>query len=135
MAVLTAREGLALTAPIASDCAPLHRLVGDLVGELGSAVHVLRDPTRGGVATTLKELARQSDVAIILDETALPVNPAVAGVCAILGLDPLFVANEGKLLACVAPAAAAAALAILRRHAPPRSGRGCGAGGHWRSSR
>jgi len=118
MAVLASREGLALTAPIVSDCAPLHELVHDLVTELGGAVHVLRDPTRGGVATTLKEIARQSDVAIAIDEAALPVSPAVAGACAILGLDPLYVASEGKLLACVAPAAAAAALAIMHRHAP-----------------
>jgi hydrogenase expression/formation protein HypE len=118
MAVLAAREGLALTSPIRSDCAPLHDLVGDLLRDLGGQVHVLGDPTRGGVATTLKEIARQSDVAILLDEAALPVSPAVAGACAILGLDPLFVANEGKLLACVAPEAAEAALAIMRRHAP-----------------
>ncbi len=117
MAVLAAREGLALTAPIVSDCAPLYLLVRDLLTELGAAVHVLRDPTRGGVATTLKEIARQSDVAIVLDEAALPVTPAVAGACAILGLDPLFVANEGKVLVCVAPEAAEAALAIMRRQA------------------
>jgi len=118
MAVLAARDGLALTSPIRSDCAPLHELVGDLLRELGGQVHVLRDPTRGGVATTLKEIARQSDVAMVLDEVALPASLAVAGACAILGLDPLFVANEGKLLACVAPEAAEAALAIMRRHAP-----------------
>jgi hydrogenase expression/formation protein HypE len=117
MAVLTAREGLELTSPIVSDCAPLHVLVNELLFELGTAVHVLRDPTRGGVATTLKEIARQSDVAIVLDEAALPVTPAVAGACAILGLDPLFVANEGKLLACVAPEKAEVALAIMCRHA------------------
>ena len=118
MAVLAAREGLKLTAPIRSDCAPLHGLVGDLLREVGSAIHVLRDPTRGGVATTLKEIARQSDVAVVLDEAALPVTPAVAAACAILGFDPLYVANEGKLLACVAPDAAEAALAVMRRHAP-----------------
>ncbi|MHB8709165.1 MAG: hydrogenase expression/formation protein HypE [Desulfuromonadales bacterium] len=118
MAVLVAREGLALTSPIVSDCAPLHALVSDLLVELGESVHVLRDPTRGGVATTLKEIARQSDVAIVLDEAALPVTAAVAGACAILGLDPLFVANEGKLLVCVAPEAAELALSIMRRHAP-----------------
>ena len=118
MAVLASREGLELTTPIRSDCAPLHELVADLLAELGAALHVLRDPTRGGVATTLKEIASQSEVAIVLDETALPVTPAVTGACAILGLDPLFVANEGKLLACVAPEAAAAALAIMSRHAP-----------------
>ena len=118
MAVLATREGLALTTPIVSDCAPLHEMVDDLRKGLGTALHVLRDPTRGGVATTLKEIARQSDVAIVLDEATLHVTPAVAGACAILGLDPLFVANEGKLLACVAPEGAEAALAILRRHAP-----------------
>ena len=121
MAVLAAREELALTTPIVSDCAPLHELVNDLLAELGTALHVLRDPTRGGVATTLKEIARQSDVAIVLDEAALPVTPAVAGACAILGLDPLFVANEGKVLACVAPESAEAALALMRRHAPAGS--------------
>lgn len=118
MAVLTAREGLELTTPIRSDAAPLHELVADLVAELGTAVHVLRDPTRGGVATTLKEIARQSALSIVIDEAALPVTPAVAGACAILGLDPLYVANEGKLLACVAAEAAEAALAIMHRHAP-----------------
>ena len=118
MAVLVSREGLELTSPIVSDCAPLHGVVHALLTELGAAVHVLRDPTRGGVATTLKEIARQSDVAIVLDEAALPVTLAVAGACAILGLDPLFVANEGKLLACVAPEAAEQALSIMRRHTP-----------------
>ena len=118
MAVLAARDGLALTTPIRSDAAPLHDLVADLVAELGTALHVLRDPTRGGVATTLKEIARQSDLTIVIDEAALPVTPAVAGACAILGLDPLYVANEGKLLACVAVEAVETALAIMRRHAP-----------------
>jgi hydrogenase expression/formation protein HypE len=118
MAVLASREGLDLSTPIRSDAAPLHDLVADLVAELGTAIHVLRDPTRGGVATTLKEIARQSDLTIVIDETALPVTPAVAGACAILGLDPLYVANEGKLLACVAVEAAEAALAIMQRHAP-----------------
>lgn len=121
MAVLAAREGLALTTPIRSDAAPLHDLVADLVAELGTALHVLRDPTRGGVATTLKEIARQSDLTIVIDEAALPVTPAVAGACAILGLDPLYVANEGKLLACVTAEVAGAALAIMRRHAPADS--------------
>jgi hydrogenase expression/formation protein HypE len=121
MAVLAAREGLALTTPIRSDAAPLHDLVADLVAELGTALHVLRDPTRGGVATTLKEIARQSDLTIVIDEAALPVTPAVAGACAILGLDPLYVANEGKLLACVAVEAVETALAIMRRHAPADS--------------
>lgn len=116
LAVLAGREGLELETDIRSDSAPLNHLVGALLDEFGDAVHVLRDPTRGGVATTLKEIARQSQVGIRLDETALPLNPAVAGACALLGLDPLYVANEGKLLALVAPAAADALLERMRRH-------------------
>jgi hydrogenase expression/formation protein HypE len=77
---------------------------------------VLRDPTRGGVATTIKEIAQQSGVSITLQEAALPVKPAVRGVCSILGLDPLFVANEGKLLAFVSAAAADMALAVMKKH-------------------
>ncbi|MEI6305891.1 MAG: AIR synthase-related protein, partial [Deltaproteobacteria bacterium] len=87
-----------------------------IIAEAGDTLHVLRDPTRGGVATTVKEIALQSGVAVILREAALPVNPAVRGVCAILGLDPLFVANEGKLLAFVAPHAAERVLARMQRH-------------------
>jgi hydrogenase expression/formation protein HypE len=83
-------------------------------------VHTLRDPTRGGLATTLNEIARQSGVGIVLDETALPINPAVAAACEFLGLDPLYVANEGKLLAIVAPDDADAAW----RPARPPSARG-----------
>jgi len=114
MAVLASREGLDLQAAIETDSAPLNAMVARLLNEFGSAVHVLRDPTRGGVATTLKEIALQSGVDICLDETALPVNAAVAGACAILGLDPLFVANEGKLLVLVTADVADAALAIMQ---------------------
>jgi len=116
MAVLSSREGLEFAAPIETDSMALNGLVDELLRELGPAVHVLRDPTRGGVATTLKEIARQSAVDITLDEPALPVRPAVKSACDILGLDPLYVANEGKLLAMVAPEAAEAALALMRRH-------------------
>lgn len=115
IAVLAAREELALPAPVRSDCAALHTLTAAILAA-GSAVHVLRDPTRGGVATTLKEIARQSRVGIVLEEDQLPVKPAVRGVCAILGLDPLYVANEGKLLAVVAADAAPAVLAHMRSH-------------------
>lgn len=115
IAVLAAREGLELETAIRSDCAPLNGLVADMIQE-GEAIHVLRDPTRGGVATTLKEIARQSQVGITLREVALPFDPAVQGVCAILGLDPLYVANEGKLLAVVAPERAEAILARMREH-------------------
>lgn len=113
MAVLTSREGLALETEISSDSMALNYLVETLLAELGGAVHVLRDPTRGGVATTLKEIALQSQVDICLQETALPVTAPVAGACAILGLDPLFVANEGKLLAIVAADRAEDALHLM----------------------
>lgn len=103
IAVMAAREGLAMSTEIKSDCAALNRLVAEMLDACGDAVRVLRDPTRGGVATTIKEIALQSDVTITLDEDALPLNPAVKGFCSILGLDPLYVANEGKLLAVVAP--------------------------------
>jgi hydrogenase expression/formation protein HypE len=116
MAVLASREGLELESNITTDSAPLNSMVTALVANLGSQLHTLRDPTRGGVATTLKEIALQSRVEITLQETALPVDPAVAGACAILGLDPLFVANEGKLLAFVAPEKADQALAIAQSH-------------------
>ncbi len=116
IAVMVGREGLQVSTEITSDSASLNGLVAALIAEVGTALHVLRDPTRGGVATTIKEIAQQSGVSITLQEAALPVKPAVLGVCSILGLDPLFVANEGKLLAFVSPTAADAALATLRRH-------------------
>ena len=116
IAVMTGREGLEVGTEIKSDSAALNGLVADLLSEVGSDLHVLRDPTRGGVATTIKEIAQQSGVAITLSEAALPVKAAVRGVCSILGLDPLFVANEGKLLAFVAAGAAEAALAVMRKH-------------------
>lgn len=116
MAVLASREGLELESHISTDSAPLNSMVAALVADLGDKLHTLRDPTRGGVATTLKEIALQSQVEITLQETALPVDQSVSGACAILGLDPLFVANEGKLLAFVAAEAADQALAIMQRH-------------------
>lgn len=114
MAVLASREGLELDSDIQTDCAPLNNLVNTILEAGGSSVHVLRDPTRGGVATTLKEICLQSHAEITLEETLLPVRETVGGACAILGLDPLFVANEGKLLVCVAPEAAEAVLAAMR---------------------
>ncbi len=116
MAVLACREGLELESNITTDSAPLNSMVTELVKTLGDQLHTLRDPTRGGVATTLKEIALQSQVEITLQETALPIDPSVSGACAILGLDPLFVANEGKLLAFVAAEAADQALAIMQQH-------------------
>ena len=116
MAVLASREGLEMESDIRTDSAPLNGLVAEILQAGGTAVHTLRDPTRGGVATTLKEIARQSQVTVALREESLPVRPAVAGACAILGLDPLYVANEGKLLVCVAAEAAETVLAAMRRH-------------------
>jgi len=116
IAVMAAREGLDLETGVTSDCAPLNGLVAELLAKTGDAVHVLRDPTRGGVATTVKEIALQSRVDITLDEGSLPLTQGVKGVCAILGLDPLYVANEGKLLAFVNPDRGTEVLELMRRH-------------------
>jgi len=113
IAVLGARGELGFEADVASDVAPLNHLVAAILNS-SAQVHVLRDPTRGGVATTLNEIARQSNVAIMLDEAAIPVRPAVAAACEILGFDALYVANEGKLLAVVAAEDAPAVLAAMR---------------------
>lgn len=115
MAVMLARGDLALDADVVSDCAPVHELAEALLTAAPST-RWLRDPTRGGVATVCNELARAGGVAIVLEEDALPVDPAVAGACDLLGIDPLYVANEGKLVAVVAPDEADAALAALRAH-------------------
>ena len=116
MAVMCQREGLRLDTEIQSDTACLSHLVARMIDAAGPAVHVLRDPTRGGVGTTLNEIAASSNVGIELDEARLPVNESVRGACDILGLDPLYVANEGKLLALVAPEAAPEILEVMRRH-------------------
>ncbi len=113
IAVLAARGELAFQAEVESDLAPLNGMVEAMFAACPS-IHVLRDPTRGGVATTLNEIARQSKVAIVLDETAIPVRPAVDAACEMLGFDPLYVANEGKLLACVPHEEADTVLAVMR---------------------
>lgn len=115
MAVMLARGDLALEADIRSDTAPLGTLVDALLAAAPST-RWLRDPTRGGVGTVCNELARDTDLAVVLDEAAIPVLPQVAGACDLLGIDPLYVANEGKLLAVVAADEAEAALAALRAH-------------------
>jgi hydrogenase expression/formation protein HypE len=112
MAVMIARGDLHLEGDVTSDTAPLHELAGALLG-LGEGLRWMRDPTRGGLATALNELAAQSALAVRLTEEALPVRPPVVAACEILGIDPLYVANEGKLVAVVAPAAVPAALAAL----------------------
>jgi hydrogenase expression/formation protein HypE len=113
MAVMLARGDLKLEADIRSDTAPLGELVEALLGAAPST-RWMRDPTRGGVATVCNELARDTNLGVILDETLLPIAPAVLGACDLLGIDPLYVANEGKLLAVVAPDEADAALAAMR---------------------
>ena len=113
MAVLVARGDLALDVDLASDTAPIHPLAAALL-ELGGAVRFMRDPTRGGLATTLNELAVASGLCVRLDERTLPVRDEVAAACEILGIDPLYVANEGKLLAVVAEDVAEHAVAALR---------------------
>ncbi len=116
IAVMLARETLDIESDVQSDTAPLHTLTADLLAAVGAGVHCLKDPTRGGLATALNEIAIASEVAIALDERLIPVKPGVRGACEILGLDTLTIANEGKLLAVVAAEAAAQALATLRAH-------------------
>jgi hydrogenase expression/formation protein HypE len=115
MAVMLARGDLMLESDIASDSASLYDLRECLLAAAPST-RWLRDATRGGVGTVCNELARDSNLTVVLDETALPVRPAVAAACELLGIDPLYVANEGKFIAVVAPDEAAAALAALRGH-------------------
>ncbi|MDQ3697508.1 MAG: hydrogenase expression/formation protein HypE [Gemmatimonadota bacterium] len=116
MAVMLAREALELEAEIESDTAPLHELVAALL-QGAPNTRVIKDPTRGGVGTTLNEIAQRARVAIAVDEERVPVRVAVRGACEILGLDPLHIANEGKLVAVVPRQEAAGALAALRAHA------------------
>jgi len=122
MAVLCRREGLAFENEIKSDAAALNGLIATML-EAYPGIHVLRDPTRGGVATTLNEIAEQSGVGIEIFEDALPIREDVAGACEILGLDPLYVANEGKVLAIVPNEAAELALSAMKSH--PLGQHGC----------
>ena len=114
MAVMSRREGLTFGTDIVSDCAPLNGLVSEVLAS-GATVRALRDPTRGGLAGTLNEFADQSGVTITIDETSVPIKEQVLGACEMLGLDPFQVANEGKVVAVVAPADSAKALAAMRR--------------------
>src|SRR5437870_6593504 len=116
IAIMLAREALEIETDVQSDSAPLHSLVAMLLAAAGNGVHCLKDPTRGGVATALNEMALGSEVSVALDEHAIPVHPEVRGACEILGLDPLTIANEGKLLAIVASEKAEAALHAMRSH-------------------
>lgn len=115
IAVISVREGLEFDVNIESDCAPLNDLVATMF-KAGSEIHVLRDPTRGGVATTLNEIAESANAGMLIHEGRIPITEEVRGACEILGFDPLYVANEGKLIACVGPADAEMVLDAMRRH-------------------
>ena len=116
IAIMSVREGLEFETTLQSDSAALNGLVEQLLEVGGEQIHVLRDPTRGGVASALNEIAASAGVGVLLAEKQIPLDEAVRGACEILGFDPLYVANEGKLLAIVAPEAADAALEAMRRH-------------------
>ena len=115
LAVLTAREGLGFDGSLLSDTAPLHELVADLLA-CGAAVHFLRDPTRGGVSAVLHEVAEAASVSVEVAEAAIPLAPTTRGAAELLGLDPLYIANEGKLVAIVAADSAPRALTCLQGH-------------------
>ena len=115
IAVLSQREGLGFTTKLESDVAPLGKMVAEMI-EASVNVHSLRDPTRGGLASTLNELAQQSGVSICIEERKIPVRDEVNGACEMLGLDPLYVANEGKMIVIVAPEDADAALKTIRQN-------------------
>ncbi|MFZ0302792.1 MAG: hydrogenase expression/formation protein HypE [Terracidiphilus sp.] len=116
MAIMSVREGLEFESQIRSDCAALNGLISDVLDTVGGSVHAMRDPTRGGLASTLNEIAGSSGVGIEIDETVMPVRPEVQSACELLGLDPVYVANEGKVVIFIAPGAADRALEILRAH-------------------
>jgi hydrogenase expression/formation protein HypE len=115
VAIMSQRENLGFSTAIESDTAALHGLVEAMLA-VAPDLHCLRDPTRGGLATTLNELAGQSGVGMLIEETAIPVRQEVAGACELLGLDPLYVANEGKLVAICAPDDALRVVEAMRKH-------------------
>jgi hydrogenase expression/formation protein HypE len=115
VAVMSCRAGLEFATTVASDTAPLHGLVAAML-DTGADIHVLRDPTRGGVAATLNEIAKSAAVGVCIDERALPIPAEVRDACGLLGLDPLYVANEGKLIAFVPADDAEKVLAAMRDH-------------------
>jgi len=122
IAILAQREGLEFECPVESDSAALNGLVAAMLRvNVGGGIRVLRDPTRGGVSSTLNEIAEQSRVGIQLEESMIPIREEVRGACEMLGLDPLYVANEGKLIAIVAPEAAEAVLGAMRSDALGRN--------------
>jgi hydrogenase expression/formation protein HypE len=115
IAVLSQREGIKFQVPVPSDCAPLNKLVAEML-DISHNIHCLRDPTRGGLATTLNDFAEQSNIGIRIEEDKIPVDKAVLAACELLGFDPLYIANEGKLVAVVAPNDAELILEKMKRH-------------------
>lgn len=116
MAIMSAREGLEFESEIRSDCAALNGMIAEVLDAVGASVHAMRDPTRGGLASTLSEIARASDVGVAIEETSIPVRPEVQAACELLGLDPVYVANEGKAVFFVAAEAADRVVEILHAH-------------------
>jgi len=116
MAIMSVREGLEFESQIRSDCAALNGLIAEVLDAAGADVHAMRDPTRGGLASTLNEIAHSSGVGVEIDEPSLPVRTEVQSACELLGLDPVYVANEGKVVFFVAPSAAERVLEVLRAH-------------------
>ena len=115
MAIMSVREGLEFEASIVSDTAALNHMINDVL-DTGADVHVLRDPTRGGLAASLNEIANAADVGVLLDERVIPVDRTVAAACELLGMDPMYVANEGKVVAFVPAAYADRVLGAMRSH-------------------
>jgi hydrogenase expression/formation protein HypE len=114
IAVVSARGELGLSSSVSSDVAPVNHIVMAALDAVGDSIHVMRDPTRGGLATTLNEIAQQSNLGILIEEKTIPVKPAVQAACEMLGFDPLYIANEGKLVIFVSPDKAGAALEAVR---------------------
>jgi len=114
LTILAQREGLSFSTPVESDCTPLNRITAAILDAGGDGVRCMRDPTRGGLATTLNELALQSKRGILIQEKEIPLRREVVAACEMLGLDPLYLANEGKVIAVVAPEVADSVLAAMR---------------------
>ena len=123
VAVMSKRSSLGFETEILSDSAALHGLVAGIVAVAGPSLRLLRDPTRGGLGATLNEIAQQSRCGFLIEESRIPVRPEVAAACELLGLDPLYVANEGKLVAVADPGATDDLLAVMRAH--PLGGNAC----------
>lgn len=121
VAILSVRQGLEFETTVLSDTRPLWKPVSELLDKLGNDVHFLRDPTRGGVATVLNELAQQAQVGVEITQTSIPIEDQVEGACEMLGLDPLYVANEGIFIAAVPQNRAEEAVMTLRKHNPSAS--------------